>query len=497
MRSHLLYEDREIGSQGAYSFSADLIKDLNLSVIFKTMAKEDMDIRDAAQKVMLMPLANEKEIRYRQEVIGDVLRCPEMIDKIRGIAKDVCRMLSSGSEKPLQPRGKMIEDLTTIQNLIEAALGVRKIIRSSKERFFSKGFRTLIESVEKYDWDAIRENAEAMNFISSGGELGVSLELGRGLKLSHIRIENCVGGKGKLTEDNRFVKLANKLTKSNYLYLEEESLVRDAHLLQEAAMRHLLGRYETFYGKLAYFFRVLYFELNFYYGVYQLHSRFTELKIPLAMPKVNTEKIFHFEELYEMTLAIYSRSMPVTNNLTEEDKRLTVITGANQGGKSTFLRSIGIAQVLLQCGMFVPAKAYSNGLYKNILTHFARREDQQMNSGRLEEEIIRMDKMIETLDHQSMVLLNESFASTTEKEGSVIAGDITRALYEAGIDVFMVTHLYAFARDVFEKNWEHALFLSAERKEDGRRTYKMIEKEPSHTIYGLDLFEEIIGAAGV
>jgi DNA mismatch repair ATPase MutS len=142
--------------------------------------------------------------------------------------------------------------------------------------------------------------------------------------------------------------------------------------------------------------------------------------------------------------------------------------------------------------MFVPAKTYVNCLYTNILTHFTRREDQQLNSGRLEEEIIRMNHMIDMVDDRCMLLLNESFASTTEKEGSVIAGDIIRALYEAGVDVFMVTHLYAFARNTFEKHPKHALFLSAERREDGTRTYKMVETKPSHTSYGLDLYEELI-----
>ena len=111
----------------------------------------------------------------------------------------------------------------------------------------------------------------------------------------------------------------------------------------------------------------------------------------------------------------------MTNALDAKDCRLLVITGANQGGKSTCLRSLGIAQIMMQCGMFVPAAQFEGALYRNNFTHFTRREDQSMNSGRLDEELRRMDAIVRQVTKDSLVLLNESFATTTEKEGSVIA----------------------------------------------------------------------------
>ena len=115
-----------------------------------------------------------------------------------------------------------------------------------------------------------------------------------------------------------------------------------------------------------------------------------------------------------------------------------------------------------------------------------------MNSGRLDEELGRMDRIIDNLTQDSVLFLNESFATTTEKEGSIIAEDITRALYERGVRVMMVTHLLAFAQSCYAKQPEHAMFLSAERKEDGERTYRMIEQEPELTSYGLDLYDEVL-----
>ena len=120
-----------------------------------------------------------------------------------------------------------------------------------------------------------------------------------------------------------------------------------------------------------------------------------------------------------------------------------------------------------------------------------------MNSGRLDEELSRMNGIIEHIGDGSLLLLNESFATTTEKEGSVIAYDIITALIEAGVRVLTVTHLLSFARRVHEESKndpDSAIeFLSAERKEDGRRTFRMIRHEPELTSFGLDLYREIVG----
>lgn len=98
-----------------------------------------------------------------------------------------------------------------------------------------------------------------------------------------------------------------------------------------------------------------------------------------------------------------------------------------------------------------------------------------------------------------MVLLNESFATTTEKEGSVIAYDIAKALTEAGVKVLTVTHLLSFAQRIYkerEENQDTGIeFFSAERTEDGKRTYRMIQHEPELTSFGIDLYNSIIEEA--
>ena len=178
-----------------------------------------------------------------------------------------------------------------------------------------------------------------------------------------------------------------------------------------------------------------------------------------------------------------------------DDKQLVVITGANQGGKSTFLRSLGVAQIMMQCGLMVPAAKFRSSIRTSIYTHFTRREDSAMNSGRLDEELRRMDRIVNGLGKGSLVLLNESFATTTEKDGSAIAYGIVKALKEAGVKVYTVTHLLSFAQRMYEetKDDESVVFLSAEHLDDGKRTFKMIPHAPELTSFGLELYDSVLG----
>ena len=183
----------------------------------------------------------------------------------------------------------------------------------------------------------------------------------------------------------------------------------------------------------------------------------------------------------------------VGNDGDADYKDLVIITGANQGGKSTFLRSIGLSQLMMQCGMFVPAEAFCANLCANLFTHYKREEDVSMKSGKLDEELSRMSDIVDHITSNSMVLFNESFAATNEREGSEIARQIVSALLERRIKVFYVTHLYEFAHSFYDKGMENAIFLRAERQADGTRTFKLIAGEPLQTSYGEDLYKGIFG----
>jgi DNA mismatch repair ATPase MutS len=176
-----------------------------------------------------------------------------------------------------------------------------------------------------------------------------------------------------------------------------------------------------------------------------------------------------------------------------DGKRLVMITGANQGGKSTFLRSVGQAQLMMQAGMFVPADSFRANVVRGIFTHFKREEDTTMTRGKLDEELSRMSAIADVIAPTSLLLCNESFASTNEREGSEIARQVVRAMVDGGVKVFYVTHLFDLAESFHKQRLGTAIFLRAEREQDGRHTFRVSEGEPLPTSYGEDSYRRIFG----
>ena len=198
-------------------------------------------------------------------------------------------------------------------------------------------------------------------------------------------------------------------------------------------------------------------------------------------------------DLYDPCLALVAGARVVGNEVAADGKHLVLITGANRGGKSTFLRSIGLAQLMMQSGMFVAASAFRATVHDRLLTHFKREEDAEMRSGKLDEELGRMRRIVDLVTPGSLVLLNESFASTNEREGSQIARQIVRALLDSGINVCYVTHLHDLAVGFRDQGRPDVLFLRAERTADGRRTFRVVEGEPLATSHGGDLYRRVFG----
>lgn len=227
-----------------------------------------------------------------------------------------------------------------------------------------------------------------------------------------------------------------------------------------------------------------------------LNQGLSEIGEPICFPEpvVKSERRHTFTSLYDVCLALTKGQQVVGNDLDADGKNMVVITGANQGGKSTFLRGIGLAQLMMQCGMFAPAESFRASVCSGVLTHYKREEDATMKSGKLDEELIRMSDTVDHAATGSMVLLNESFAATNEREGSQIATQIVNALTDERIKVFFVTHLYEFAHDLHDRELPGAKFLRAERQADGTRTFRLREGEPLQTSYGEDLYHRIFEA---
>jgi DNA mismatch repair ATPase MutS len=244
------------------------------------------------------------------------------------------------------------------------------------------------------------------------------------------------------------------------------------------------------------FFSMLRAELAFYVGCINLHEQLARKGEPVCVPTPMSPgtKRLSFRGLYDAGLTLSVPQRIVGNDTNADGRGLIVITGANSGGKSTFLRSLGLAQLMMQSGMFVPAESFTSSLCDGLFTHYKREEDVSMQSGKFDEELSRMSEIVDHLKPHSMILFNESFAATNEREGSEIARQITSALLERRIRVACVTHMYELAHGFYERERENAFFLRAGRQAGGARSFKLAEGEPLPTSFGEDLYKKIFSS---
>ena len=450
----------------------------------------------------MIPLKTKEEIEYRHKIIEDFMRMSKIYEDMYECSIKQYKALqlykSEMDKNRTRATRKTSEILDTLSYLTQAhneLIHLQKRMNANADRFQSKGLLQLCNRLNEQPLNEISEKLTDLDFFVSSGEIGYTLQFGGGLKIKQAKIsyvKNRQSDSQKEKKSSKWAELYYKLAKKNIIVVRDETMKKEIGQMQEVTVLHLLKIFQPYLQQLIQFWDHFAEEMAFYAGVVHFMKRMKEISIPLSMPQVTEEnKSTSFRYLYELTMAIYMQKMPVGNDLSIDETRVVLVTGANQGGKSTFLRSYGIAQVLMQCGMPVPALDFKAPLYTQIFTHFSRREDEQLNSGRLREELKRMSNMIQQTDSHSLFLLNESFASTTEKEGARIAEGIIQAFYEKEITIMMVTHLYQLAKKLYDEGRTGTTFLNAERMEDGKRTYRMIEGKPSHTSYGTDLFAEL------
>lgn len=145
----------------------------------------------------------------------------------------------------------------------------------------------------------------------------------------------------------------------------------------------------------------------------------------------------------------------VLNDLSfDEDGEFFILTGPNKGGKTTYIRSIGIAQVLFQAGCFVPALRAEMSIADAVYTHFPEEETLGIDKGRLGKEAERMSVIINNSTSESLVLLNETFSSTRRIDGYYLGRDVLKILMKIKCKGIYVTHFGELADDIEALNEE-------------------------------------------
>jgi DNA mismatch repair ATPase MutS len=496
VKAHLLYRDQDFDvSAGLPPNSDDLIQDLELGTVLEAMAAGDRFLHDISTRALLASLTDPDAIRYRQHVLADCIAEPgiirEMYDIAVGALEDKRRAWGFFSFQ--QPTSILSGAVTQLEILLARLRELRRIADDHAGTFTSKGLVTLLRSLQ-HDLDdeylaTLSGHLKQLRFRA--GEL-LSAQLGRdnsGINYVLRSGDARRSWKERVRIEPRSVYSFTVPPRDDAgAYAVDDMASRGINLVANAAAQSA--------DHVSSYFTMLRAELGFYVACLNLHDQLTARGQPTTfpVPLAWSPPAFTCEGLCDASLALRADRV-VGNDVDADGKQLVIITGANSGGKSTFVRSVGLARLMMQCGMFVTARLLRASACTQVLTHFIREEDPGMVSGRLDEELQRMSTIASQISPHSLILFNESFAATNEREGSEIGRQVVRALLEADIRVFFVTHQFDFA-DSFRDQPDTTLFLRAPRQADGKRTYKLTVAEPLPTSYGQDIYHRIGGWLG-
>ncbi|HET9081881.1 MAG TPA: hypothetical protein VFO01_15395 [Trebonia sp.] len=499
MKAHLLYSGQD------FDFAAplppgheDLVKDLELATLLQAMAGADKFLYEVSEKVLLAPVADPEAIRYRQRILADCLAQPAVIREIYALATaaltDRSHYWGLYGAHYQTPSSNLSGALSHLESYAARLRQLRKIADGHAAKFRSAGltalFTTLQDQLDDGYFEEVSRHLKQLRFRDGAA---ISAELAA--DNTGVNFVLCAPSGTVRYPWRDLLRLGSRSSYGFSLAPRDEAGGRILDDLTSRGVNLVANAAAQSADHIGSYFSMLRAEVGFYVGCLNLHDRLTAKGVPLTFPEPAglSAQAFSCADLRDAALELQSPGPVVGNDVPADGKTLVIITGANSGGKSTFLRSVGQAQFMMQCGLFTTAASYTAAVAAGTFTHFIRAEDPSMTSGRLDDELRRMSVIAGRLGPDSLMLFNESFAGTNEREGSEIGYQVVSALLDTRVKVLFVTHRYDFAERFRRQHAASTLFLRAGRQPDGRRNYKLAVKDPLPTSFGEDLYYRLGG----
>ncbi len=530
----LLWLNRD-AAMGGTSVAYSEHDDLRIKVIAEAIAPERVYLQSvlATLSTLLTDIAT---LNFRHEVLDDCLDQPdftlgmaELLPLIRGLGETVSDIRASRHQVAL-----VLSRLSELENYVECLGALDALLQRFLPRLKARGWLRLA--------DHVRQSVQQPEFQQMAAELPelrasirqiVSVTIGVNLspdlkpvaatvlslnksRFRGPRFFRKLWGNEDVEEPRGIGPLHRRSGNNNSMMvsrretldrLSASTLFSDLGKILDDVIRPINRALHAYSRVNSSALRAIEPEIAFYVGAATLIQTLRSRGLPLCKPCLlpPEERRLQATAVYNLDLALRLCRQHRCEDLAahivgndvcfDERGRIHVLTGPNRGGKTTWMGAIGLLHVLAQSGLYLPAEAAALSPVDAIYLHFPVEEDPTMESGRLGEEAKRLRDIFSQATAHSLILMNESLASTSATESYFLARDLLSCLRILGARAVFVTHLHELAADcegindaVPGDSRVQSLISEVVESDDGvRRTYRVLVAPPRGQSYAREI----------
>ena len=475
--------------------SEDTINDLRISLIIDGISKLS---KEPLKDLLLNRLTKKEDIIYRQNVFKDIQK-PETLETLNDFSRNfekVKQYIESSKKATfkIMTEGwhleavllyvETIETLySSLSNLTMESKGINEFMDFLKDYISSDEFKAL-----KNDAKNVKKQLNDITFMISIKENKVNVSKFNNEKRLDEEINDVFS---KLV--NYDVEQLNfELIESHILSNVEEKILELVEKLYPEHFAELSDFYEKHRNFIEKTIEQFYKELQFFLAYLDYIEPIKKTGLDFCFPKiVERGRELYFKNSFDLALAKQlsdKEEKAVTNDLfISSGEKVLLVTGPNQGGKTTFARMVGQLFYFASLGLMVPGTEVKIFLCDHIHTHFEKEEKVQSKKGKLEDELTRAKAILDNATNKSVIILNEIFSATALEDAYFLAELLIKKIIELGALAVFVTFmhkLYKIDSSIVP------LTSNVDPNNPSIRTFKITRKETEGKSYAIYLAEK-------
>ena len=452
--------------------------------------------RQAVKEILLQLCPDPDVLRYRQDVVEDLLRYPELAAGFEKLLPRLAELERYGQADQQEINlYRVTWWLGELELYLECVRLLGQIFKDVNEELSSEGLRRLRDTIAAIERDPTFNNLErelpgllarmrGVASITIGVNLDDKLQPVAATLIS-VNEENFSEAPllkmllGRVSSQEGVMPLHSVPSvvtesavpfsptsiKTNPLMVP---LFRDLSQVLERVSEPVIHALRKYIQLNRYFLSALGAELAFYLGAARLLADLASCGLPVCRPELAPveERVCQVEKNYNLNLALQLLDREgrrdlgqriVQNDVAlDQAGRIIILTGPNRGGKTTYTQAIGLTQVLAQAGLHVPGARARISPADGVYTHYPVEEKLDKGTGRFGDEAKRLHQVFTRATRHSLILLNESLSGTAAGESLYLARDIVRIIRLMGARAVFATHLHELAASIDRLNADTA-----------------------------------------